>query len=266
MIRLHSRSVFSLCIACLFAVALFGCGSDNNTTNGQSTSQVRVFNGFVPSAGTNGNISATSGSTSLTGSGGLGFGQFSTTPASVSSGTFNPQVTGQAFATPLQLQTPGNLAANNSYTLAVVGQQGQTGINAPQTLLIPNYTPAGTVIPNGQAALRVINLSPGTDPLGLYSTVGAGQPTLLNTSLNNINYGYNSNVNNFAFVPAGTPANLSFQSATNPGTNLPINGNSLSNITFQSGQAYTIFTYGQPNNAAQSFNATVVQNSTFFHP
>jgi hypothetical protein len=257
--RMSRRTLFGFG-ATLLSLSFWGCGSDNNSNN-VNQSGVRTFNAFVPSTGNSATLNVTSGASSLSGQSGLAFGQFS--PSSgftmVSSGTFNPSVTSQDLVTPLQFQTAPTLTGNTNSTLVVTGQSGQVGANAPQLISIPTFDPNQIVIPSGQAAVRFINLSPNSPSLSLFNSTNGGPATAFNNGAgtSNINFGFNSNISPFVFVPASTGNTFSIQSTANPGTNLLLANNNLSNITLQSGQAYTIFTYGETGNVNQPLSAVI---------
>lgn len=252
-------------LSLLTGIVLSGCGNDNGTTNGNNatTSQVRSFNAYIPSAGNSGTLNISSGGTSLTGATGLGYGQTTTGYTTVNSGAFQPTATGTGVSNTLQASAGTLLTGNNSsYTLVTAGQEGQAGTFSPQLYVLPNYNssvqqPIGT----GQAAIRVVNLSPGLATTSLYTTDANEQSTLVNSGLGNVNYGYSSALNSYVNVPLTSLNNLSFQSAANPGQNLTLNGNSLNTQQFQSGRAYTIYIYGQSGNATQPLNTFISQDA-----
>ena len=208
-------------------------------------------------------LNVTSGSLVLSGSSGLGFGQFANGGAytGVGTGVFNPSGSGTGVTSTMLFQSAPTLTANTSYMLIAAGRSGQTGTLAPQFLLAPNYTTDTLTIPAGDAAIRVINVSSNPNAVGLFAT-NAGTPTsALATSFASITYGYTGAANPYVAVPTTQLANLALVDATNTTVPLSLSTSStLNNVTFVSGQAYTLYVFGQPANSDQPLGAVWVQD------
>jgi hypothetical protein len=255
----------AVCAASLLAILLAGCGSDNEP-NTQNENQIRLFNGFVPAAGASSTVNVASGGQSLTTANGLNACSFSPTSGyqafSFANNSFSPVatgsgVTGSISATGAPLTLSGN---DTRYSVVIAGQSGQVGTLQPQVFVIPDYTPAMLAIPNGQAAVRVVNLSPTASQFSLFNSVNGGAATAVGTGTSNIGYGFSQATNGYTLVTAGSANNLSLRDTANLGTDLTLNGGNLSNFTFQSGHAYTVFVCGQVGNANSPLTATVVQD------
>src|ERR1051325_8298687 len=204
------RIVVPVAYAATMTIALFGCGGrdENNTV---PTAQVRTLNAFVPAPGASSTILVASNGTALTGTTGVGFGQIANngTFVTVPSGTFTPVATGSGLPSPIAFTTPPTLTSNASYTLVATGQAGATGTMAPQFLLIPNPTSSQLTIPSGSTAIRVVNLSGNTNPVGLFNTDTSGVPTAaVNTGVSNVPFGFNATTNSFVTVPTTQLSNL----------------------------------------------------------
>jgi hypothetical protein len=255
----------AVCTASLLAILLAGCGSDNGP-NTQNENQIRTFNAFVPAAGASSTLNVASGGQSLTTGAGLqgcsfnpvsGYQAFSFANNSFSPVATGSGITGNISATGAPLTLSGN---DTRYTVVVAGQSGQVGALQPQILVIPDYTPAMVTIPSGQAAVRVVNLTPGAGQVSLYNSVNGGAATTIGAGTSNIGFGFTQATNGYTLVTAGTGNTLSLRDPNNPGTDLTLNGGNLSNFTFQQGHAYTVFVCGQAGNANSPLTATVVQD------
>ena len=109
----------------------------------------------------------------------------------LNSGAISIAATGTSLATPITLTS--TFAGNNTaYTLAAIGQAGQTGTFAPQLISIPNFVANQIVLLSGEAAIRVVNLSLNTNPIGLYNAISGVPSTVVATGTTNIAYGYSS--------------------------------------------------------------------------
>jgi len=242
------------------SVGLYGCGgSDDNTV---PTAQVRTFNAFVPAPGASSTITVAANGTALAGANGVTFGQFANNGSfvAVPAGTFSPVATGTGLATPLQFSTSPTLNANTSYTLVATGQVGQVGTMAPQLVLVPNPTPSQLTIPAGTAAVRGVNLSTNTNPIGLFNTTGGVPTTTVNAGVNNIPFGFNATTNSFVTVPTTQLSNLAVVDTTNTTSPIPLAATSnLNTTTFLPGHAYTWFTFGSPGSLNNPFSGIWVQ-------
>ncbi|MCW3052822.1 MAG: hypothetical protein JWN14_1992, partial [Chthonomonadales bacterium] len=175
-LRRYCQAFALLCSAAFLGTMLSGCGSDNATT---ATTHIRTFNAYIPSAGQDGSLTiATTAGSPLTSVGTpLGFGQFAIGGqyTILNSGSITISATGTSLVSPITLTS--TFAGNNTaYTLVATGQAGQTGAFVPQLISIPNFVSGQLVIPSGDAAIRVVNLSLNTNPIGLYNAV-SGVPS-----------------------------------------------------------------------------------------
>jgi len=263
--RMHAG--IGLSVSLLLALGMTGCGSSDNSNNNSGggsvgTSQVRTFNTLVPSNGNTGTLTIGANGTTLSGQSGLAYGQFN--PAfgytTVPSGTFTPSGSGTGFTTPIQLTTPSGLAANTNYTLVAAGQMGQNGTLGPQFFLVPDFNSTTTTIPTGQAAVRFINLSPGTQNFGLYSSVNGGVATPLSSNMSSVGYGFNSATDAYAFVPVQSGSTFSIRDAANPSTDVVLANGGLTGLNLQAGHAYTVYDYGQNGNTGAPLTTSFVQD------
>ena len=237
---------------------LFGCGS-GSTSN---TARVRSLNTYVPASGTDGSLTITSSNgTPLNGAGTLGFGMFANSGAytSVSSGNVTILASGTGLTSPLTLTSSLN-GDDAAYTLVAAGQAGQTNALVPQLLAIPNFTANQIVIPSGDAAIRVVNVSLNPNPVGLYNTVNNVPTTVVSSTPGSVAYGYGA-ANLYVAVPTTQLTNLALVDSTKPQTALALStASNLNSNTFVSGQAYTLYVYGQPGNTTQPLSATWVED------
>jgi hypothetical protein len=249
----------ALCVFGACGLVLTGCGSDGGGNGGQlQLSQVRTFNAYQGDPTDSGPLFVGNGSTTLTGQNGLLFGQFSPSAgfSTVAAGSFNGTGTGAGITTPISSQTPINFNANQSYTLAVMGQQNGVGANAPQIVAIPDFNPATTTIPTGQAAVRIVNLSPTAGNLSVFnSNAGAGATAI--SGLTNVGTGFNALTNQYVFVPVNSTRDLSLRTTANPLQDVTLSGSNLTNFRVQAGEAYTIYTYGSPGNTNFPLGANI---------
>jgi hypothetical protein len=259
-LRQYCRTFALLVSAALIGTALSGCGGNNAAT---ATTHIRTLNVYLASAGVDGslNIATTNGSPLTAVGTPLGFGQFAIGGqyTLLNSGTITIAATGTSLATPITLTS--TFAGNNTaYTLAAIGQEGQTGTFVPQLISIPNFVANQIVIPSGDAAIRVVNLSLNTNPIGLYNTVGGVPNSVVATATTNIAYGYSA-ANVYAAVPTTQLNNFALVDTSNTLTALSLaTSTNLNTFTFTAGQAYTLFVFGQQGNATDSFNATWVED------
>ena len=65
-------------------------------------------------------------------------------------------------------------------TLVAAGQSGQTGLFGPQMFLVPGFNPRLLAIPPGQAAVRLVNLSPMDQFITVFGSGDNGQATAVN--------------------------------------------------------------------------------------
>ena len=255
--RAYSRwYVGSLLAFGVFAALVAGCGGGNNN---DQRPQIRTFNAFVPAAGTAGPVAVTVNGTVIASN--VQFGTF--VPSNgfirVNNGVFNPSVSGTGIVNPIQFAIPPNVSNNTQYFLVTAGQEGAIGPLAPQLFLLPVYNCNTNPVPAGQVAVRVVNLAPGLGATSLFTTSN-GNTTLVNATLSNLDFGFNAVTNGFVFVPVGSLANLSLQTAANPGTNLVLTNSNLTTTNFIPGHAYTIFIVGTSGNVNQPLTAVVVQD------
>lgn len=234
------------------ATAIVGCSSAGTPVVSNNLALVKGFNAYVPATGADATLAVTTGSASI---GSLAFGAIGGN-ISVAAGSFTASATGAGAAAPLALAAPATLGGNNSpYVVAAVGQAGQSGALAPQLLVIPNYTTALFPIPVGQNAVRVVNLSLNPNPLGLYHTLGAAVTTPVATGLDSLSFGYSA-ANGYVLVNTVQLRDFAIVDATAPTVPLALDGSSnLGSMVIQTAQAYTLYIYGQPGNAAQPLSA-----------
>ncbi|HZO90411.1 MAG TPA: hypothetical protein VFB38_18945 [Chthonomonadaceae bacterium] len=247
--------------ATLLTVVLLGCGSgsgQSGSTPHDQQSRVRFFNGFIPQAGQSSTLSVTNQGAAMTGPVGISFAEFLPTHTYLSVGrsAFQPMATGAGLAGPVPAQAPIHLdGAPTAYTLALVGQAGQSGDLKPQILVIPDLPQVMAFIPDFQMALRVINLSPGLGPITLLN-----EQEVLNSNMTNIPYGYDPALNPYILVPTRPQLHLSLRDASHPSQDLPVAGNWTS-PNLLNGHTYTLYVYGQRGNAAQPLSATIVEDA-----
>jgi hypothetical protein len=239
-------------------VALAGCGSSK--TAGQNP--LRVLNAFVPAQGVDGSLTINAGGSTITGTAPTPAGQFANGGGYyyIFSGSFAPVGTSPGLSTPLQLPAPVNLPGDGTArALVAAGQAGQAGVLAPQFFLIPNYTINALAIPSGDVAIRVVNVSLNSNPIGLFSTNGSVPTAALDPALASVPYGYTAVANPYVAVPLTQLTNLAVVDTTNTGSRLTLSvTNGLNLMTFNAGQAYTLYVYGQPANSLEPLTATWV--------
>ncbi len=253
------RSLALLLATAVLGTVLSGCGGSTTST----TTHIRTLNAYIASAGVDGSLTiSTSAGSPLTAVGTpLGFGQFAIGGGYtiLNSGTITITASGTSLATPISLTS--TYAGNNTqYTLAAIGQEGQVGTFVPQLISIPNFVANQMVIPSGDAAIRVVNLSLNTNPIGLYNTVAGVPNAIVATGTSNIAYGYSA-ANAYVNVPTTQLSNFAIIDTSNVTTALSLSSSTnLNTFTFTSGQAYTLFVFGQPGNATDPLNAIWVED------
>ncbi len=235
-----------------------GCGLGGSSSS--SSSRVRTLNAYIPANGVSNAISVSAGSTALTNGISLSFGQFSNGGGYVStpSGAFSPIATGTGIPTSITPLTPTTLNGNNAaYSIIVAGEIGQTGALTPQIFVLPNYTTDVIAIPSGSAAVRVVNVSLVPNPIGVYNTSSGAPVSVLNPNFTSVSYGYSAAANGYSIVPLSQLANFAIVDSTATGTALSLsNTSTLNNYIFISGQAYTLYVFGQPGNSAEPLTAS----------
>jgi hypothetical protein len=269
-----------------FVLGLFGCGGSSNNSN--STSLLRVFNALVntPAAG----LTVTArNNVKLNPNSPLLFKQEFPGPQVVS-GRLVPYgaiASGGNIAITV-LPFPGNdtstqIVKSNSitldassgpgsgtYTLAIAGINGQasgSGAAPSITRLIDNF--AANPAPSSPTAyIRVVNLSPDSPSGGLtlFNTSG-GTSTILsgnNGSLQNVVYAPTNNsggITNYINVPLTGSSQVFHLTVRNQaGTVIPT-ATDISNVTFKSPIAYTIFLVGQTIAGGQAFDAVILADN-----
>ena len=256
--RSSIRTRFSVAVVGVLAVsALAGCGTTGNT----GLSQVRVLNAYIAAPGTDGSLNVNTSAGSLTGGLNLSPGQFAFGGAynAITSGPFTVSATGPATTTPITFLSSVTLTGNNTYyTVATAGVAGNTGAMAPQAFAIPTYSAAGMPIASTNVAVRVVNLSGNTNPIGLY-TNSSGVLAPLATAVSAVPFGYNSTTNAYITLTPAQMTGLSIVDSTAPATALSVSASSnLIGVTFTGGQAYTLYIYGQSSNSVTPLTALFV--------
>ena len=180
--------------------------------------------------------------------------------ATVSNQSFSPAATGPGTTSPIVFQVPFTLLGNSTaYTIIGAGQSGQAGTLLPQLIATRNYTPDQLALPVGSVAIRVINLSLNSNPIGLFTTTGGVPSAAIATSVASVAYGFDATTNAYAAVTTDQLTNMALVDTTSPTIALTLSSASnLNSIALLSGQAYTLYVYGQPSNAAQPLGATWV--------
>lgn len=257
-VRGFALTLLSIAAAGIWFAGL-GCSSGGSTT---SQTLVKSINAYVPQAGVANSLTLFAGSIYLGAE--IGFGQVGSSGgyASIPSGSYTlyasvPGTTG-VLAT-LNGQTfSGN---NTAYTVIGAGQSGQSGALAPQIIVMPNYLNNQLTLPSGSAAIRVVNVSLNTHPVGLYSTSSGVPTSAVAAGAASVSYGYSAGSNAYEAVPTGTLTSMAVVDSTAPGVALALSSTTnLNTTTFAGGNAYTLIIYGQPGNAAQPFGCTWVQD------
>lgn len=244
------------------ATALIGCSSAGTTTVTNNLALVKGLNAYIPATGVDGTLAITTGSTSF---GSLAFGVLGGN-ISVTAGSFTASATGTGIATPLTLAAPVTLGGNNSpYILAAMGQEGQVGALAPQLAVIPGYTTNQFVIPVGQDAIRVVNLSLNPNPLGFYHTLGAAVTTPVMGAFTSLNYGYDGAANAYVLINTVQLRDFAIVDSTAP--TVPLTLDSRTNLgtqVIQTAQAYTLYIYGQSGSVTHPLTAKWVLDYSLF--
>ena len=253
---IQASAVFSLAAVIGLGLLLIGCGNGNTVTG---TSMVRVFNAYIPAAGSDATVTVTSNSTSLTGAANAPFGQLANGGTYVSrpSGKFIASAQPAGASAAFQFQHEPTLIAGDFYTVVAAGQAGQTGTLVPRLITIPHNSTSISPIPSGDVAVRVVNLSLNPNAVSLYTST-SGTLVPLDPIVTNIPYGYNSQTNTYVFLPAAKPANLALVDNATQNVLTLSDPAAITTNTFTAGQAYTLFVYGQPGNSAQPLGATWV--------
>ena len=234
--------------------SLPGCGGD--ITN---DIRFRTFNAFIPATGVDGSLSFISGTTSLTGGTAVAFAQMGNGGrySTVSNQSFNPAASGPGTTSSIVFQVPFTLLGNSTaYTIAAIGQSGQAGTLLPQLIATRNFTPVQLALAVGNVAIRVINLSLNPNPIGLYTATSGVPSAALASGVGSVAYGYDVAANAYISVATSQVANLALIDTTATTTALTFSsGSNLNSLVLLSGQAYTLYIYGQPGNAAQPLGA-----------
>lgn len=226
------------------ALGLTGCGGDSNGTNpllnlpASTTSRVRSFNGLLGVAGNTPIDIASAGYTQQ----GVALGtatSYATATSKQVAGT-TASVSGQSLT-----QNTLTLMAGTNYTLAAIGQIGQTsGPYVPQVIAIDDKIPAN--LPPDKVAVRTLNLSPSQSIPSIFVTgsspdVQGGAEVIFIAS---DPYGYNGtqiqpniNTNNYVVQTAGVYT--IFIRDNNRNLLLQLN-----NVNLAGSLPYTLFVYG----------------------
>lgn len=247
---------------CILALAVAGCGGngDDDDNNTAQQSNVRFFNTLNNTNAAAGNVSLNVGATAVSNSTTGQFGQFTPSGSytSVESGAATVTGSGGGLTTNIQPSGPVSLSSNQYYTLVAAGQIGQTGQFAPQVLLIPEFNPNLQTIGTGQTAIRVVNLSPTTETYTLFNSQSGGPAAVLDTGTSGITYGA-PGTGSYVLLNTSGLGSLSLRNATDPNQDVTLANSNLTNFTFQSGRAYTIYVYGMAG-TTQGLNAFITQD------
>ena len=223
---------------------LTGCGGDSNGINplgnipATTTSRVRSFNGLLGVSGNTPVDITSAGYTQQSLALGTASKYVTATSAQVTGATAGAG--GQTLA-----QNTLKLSAGTNYTLAAIGQIGQTGgPYVPQVIAIDDKIPAN--LPPDKVAVRTLNLSPSASIPSVYVTgvspdVQAGAEVIFIAS---DPYGYNGtqiqpniNTNNYVIQTAGVYTIL----IRDNNRNLLLQ---LNNVNLAGSLPYTLFIYG----------------------
>jgi hypothetical protein len=233
-------------------LGLFGCGGGSSLskpfgTNPNDTNKERAFNALIDVPG--GNVDIVQRGVDLGGQSVL-YGQ-ATGYATVASGI---AVKTNVF----QAGTQNRLAPEGSstmvrdffYTEAAIGVIGGAGGQAPRLIQIADNFP--DLSSGNNAAIRLVNFSPGSPGLSLFNTAGSPPTAVAVIGATAISYGTASGY----VVVAGGSYNFTIRDNA---------GNVLATVgpqTLQFGHAYTLFARGRVNAPAGSppFIFTFVQD------
>ncbi|HLK57874.1 MAG TPA: DUF4397 domain-containing protein [Chthonomonadaceae bacterium] len=228
-------------LACVLALGLAGCSSDNSIgPSANTTSNVRVFNAL---SGVSGNaVTVTQRTTTATPMvNSLNYGQstgYFLAPAGNGITTYVLQSGTQTVITSGSVTLhPHNTGQNTgTSTIILAGIAGQPSPNNPQILQFQDGWPNN--VPANQSAIRFINAAVGSPPLTLNNNASGTLTPLPNQQ--QISYTQSSFNPNYFNEPSGpynfvVTDNAGHQWATLPGQNLT------------SGLAYTVIVYGVYN-------------------
>jgi len=243
-----------------------GCGGGSIGPGGNTTSQVRSFNGLqgcstpvdieqigvLPAQFSSGFGATPAGYAAIRAGNGLHYGVFA------SNTTTNPIATSDVDLSP---HDPGGNANSGTYTLVASGVCGtSTGTTAPRLLRLIDAFPSNfSGTNNGTVALRVINLVP--DLSGGVTLASNGLPLNGNNNeaTNNVPYAGESGFNSSTYTTNINPAG-------NPTLTVRTNANAVlatvPNFTFTPNHAYTLFVIGEatPVNGGTAIRVVPVQD------
>jgi hypothetical protein len=153
------------------------------------------------------------------------------------------------------------LSDKMAYTVIVSGVYNTTGITAPKLLTLTDTFPAFGTTPT-QAAIRLVNLSPDSPPVDIYSS-NPSQPTNINNGvgpvagLTNISY---QNASPYVLVQPNTQNFSLYNTATGvqiPTLTLP------RGVTLTVGKVYTLFVIGMthPTGTQESLDVRITADN-----
>ncbi len=247
--RLALKYISLACVAAI-GLVLAGCGgSDENNGPVGTHASVRVFNA------TGGTLIASSGNTTLTGTNGISNGQFFPNNTGgftrIGAGTFAVTGTGPGGS----IGFNGNLSNGGFFTL--VGAGAGTAAQPFQFFLVPAFNTLPVIqggqgpITSGMVAVRVVNLTTGTNPAVAVFSAGPGG-VLGNPFNTQFGTGFD-----FGFSPLITPANqfmmvnpadLTNLQIVSMATNPPTVLTTVPAFPGTAGQAWTLFIIGNAQN------------------
>ena len=213
----------------ILAVALIGsaCEEDGDPTGTTTQANVRFVNAVT---GVNGNLAFTANGNFATGSA-LGFGQQSTQCSTINSGSSVPIAFGAANATSTGIQGTAlttanqNISSGGNFTVVAAGSQ-----TSPQ-LFVLNNAVSGSIGAN-QAAVRFVNLAPGTGTTANTFNVFTGTSATGTATASGIAFGAPTTFN---MVTAGTN---NFTITNSTGTS--VISSSAGQLNLQAGSVNTV--------------------------
>jgi hypothetical protein len=248
-------------------LGLVGCGGGSSNPN--TSSNVRVVNALVGVPGSGAIDLAERSPTAYIPNGqNVAYGAASKYGTVAADNVNAINIFASATGVPATTLAQGSYTQTNSfyYTEVVTGVVGAAAgsATAPQVLQFTDDIPAGTIQNTQNAAVRVINASPGL-PTSIQVYNDTNGPVAI-TDLGTIAYGHtnpaagNNIATGYLIVPAGT---YTFSIRDNVGNIIaPATAGALTGLTLKAGTAYTIITVGSPG-TAQPFDVKVIQDYPF---
>jgi hypothetical protein len=251
------RARFALaCLAIAMVFALTGCGGGSNSPQ----IQVRAVNALVNSSGVAPAVASTpTVDFTIDGrSAGSNVAFGNVTPSQIISpetaGATHITVSAVEHGTGRSVAAPASVSVypGRSYSVALVGVAGSGGTTAPRLLVIEDL-PVGAIspVPEGQAPVRIVDLTPDSRGVKLIKTEPGDNGTTIDIEVAGLTTGYCGNASDYVNLPTArrlvvdekenTYYNYIFSLRSQDGSSIP---SATTNIQLYTQRAYTFLVIG----------------------